>query len=87
MSIHIVDEQLIQRIERIAQRERREEIDVIAEAVELYEEKTEVVEGRSFLLSVANLGRSQEGDVSERDEEILAREVDPLLGWSIGDRS
>jgi hypothetical protein len=31
MSIHIMDEQLIQRIERIARRERREEVDVIAE--------------------------------------------------------
>jgi hypothetical protein len=55
-----------------------EEVDVIAEAVELYEEKTQAVGGRSFLLFVANLGRSQEGNVSERDEEILAREVDPL---------
>jgi uncharacterized protein (UPF0335 family) len=87
MSIHIVDEQLIQQIERIARRERREEVDVIAEAVDLYEEKTEAVWGRSFLLSVANLGSSQEGDVSERDEEILAKEVDPLRGWSLGDRS
>jgi hypothetical protein len=31
MSIHIMDEQLIQRIEGIARRERREEVDVIAE--------------------------------------------------------
>jgi hypothetical protein len=59
MSIHIMDEQLIQRIERIARRERREEVDVIAEAGELYEDRTEAVEGRSLQLSIANLGSSQ----------------------------
>jgi hypothetical protein len=87
MSIHIVDEQLVHRIERIARRERREEVDVIAEALELYEEKTEETGARSFLLSVAGIGRSEERDISERDEEILANEVDPLRGWSPGDRS
>jgi len=80
MSIHIVDEQLVHRIERIARRERREEVDVIAEAVELYEEKTEETGARSFLLSVAGIGRSEERDVSERDEEILANEADPHPG-------
>ncbi|MGD9147451.1 MAG: hypothetical protein PVI80_17925, partial [Anaerolineae bacterium] len=65
MGIHIVDERLVQRIERIARRERREEADVIAQALELYEEKTEVAGGRSFLLAVAGLGSSKEGDVSE----------------------
>lgn len=71
MSIHIVDEQLVQRIERIARRERRKETDVIAEAVQLYETKAEAAEGRSFLLSIAGLGGSKERDISERDEEIL----------------
>lgn len=86
MGIHIVDERLVQRIERIARRERREEADVIAQALELYEEKTEAAEGRSFLLAIAGLGSSKEGDISERDEEILSREIDPL-GWSPGARS
>jgi hypothetical protein len=86
MGIHIVDERLVQRIERIARRERREEADVIAQALELYEEKTEAVEGRSFLLAIAGLGSSEGGDISERDEEILSREIDPL-GWSLRDQS
>jgi hypothetical protein len=79
MGIHIVDEQLIQRIELIARRERHEELDVIAAAVGLYEEKTEAVGGCSFLLSVTNLGGSQEGDGSERNEEILTKEIDAWL--------
>lgn len=37
----------------------------------------------NFLLSVAGLGTSAETDVSERDETILASEVDPIHGWSL----
>ncbi|TYQ31721.1 hypothetical protein [Pseudanabaena sp. UWO310] len=37
----------------------------------------------SFLLSIAGLGTSNEKDISERDEEILANEVNPIRGWSI----
>jgi hypothetical protein len=87
VGIHIVDEGLVQRIERIARRERREEVDVIAQALELYEGQEETTEGRSFLLAIAGLGSSTEGDISERDEEILSREIEPLRGWSLGDRS
>jgi hypothetical protein len=85
MGIHILDEQLIERIERIARREQREEVDVIAQAVELYEEKAVTAKSYSFLLSIADLGSSREGDISTRDEEILSREVDPLRGWAAGD--
>jgi hypothetical protein len=37
----------------------------------------------NFLLAVAGLGTSVEKDVSERDEEILANEIDPIRGWSL----
>jgi predicted transcriptional regulator len=80
MAIQIIDEQLVRRIKRIARRERREEVDVIAQAVELYEEKTQSLDDYSFLLSVAGLGRSQEGDVSERDEDILSQMEQPVVG-------
>jgi hypothetical protein len=80
MAIQIIDEQLVRRIKRIARRERREEVDVIAQAVELYEEKTQSLDNYSFLLSVAGLGRSQEGDVSERDEDILSQMDQPVVG-------
>lgn len=36
-----------------------------------------------FLLSIAGLGTSAENDLSERDEEILRNEVDPVGGWSL----
>jgi hypothetical protein len=38
-------------------------------------------EGASFLGAVAGLGHSGQTDISERDEEILRREVDPVYGW------
>jgi hypothetical protein len=37
---------------------------------------------QKFLLSVAGLGKSGQQDVSERDEEILCNEIDPVYGWS-----
>lgn len=36
----------------------------------------------SFLVAVAGLGNSGQQDVSERDEEILRNEIDPVYGWS-----
>jgi len=39
--------------------------------------------GSAFLLAIAGIGESDEEDVSERDEEILANEIDPIHGWSL----
>ena len=39
--------------------------------------------GSAFLLSIANLGAADEDDISERDEEILANEIDPIRGWGL----
>jgi hypothetical protein len=36
----------------------------------------------SFLVLIAGLGSSGLEDVSERDEEILRNEIDPVYGWS-----
>jgi hypothetical protein len=36
--------------------------------------------GVGFLLSIAGIGEAEE-DLSERDEEILAGEIDPIRGW------
>ena len=35
----------------------------------------------SFLTAVAGLGNSGQQDISERDEEILRNEIDPVRGW------
>ncbi|MBW4672785.1 MAG: hypothetical protein KME52_01685 [Desmonostoc geniculatum HA4340-LM1] len=37
----------------------------------------------SFLMSIAGLGTSGETDISERDEDILKDEIDPLRGWGL----
>jgi hypothetical protein len=86
MGIQILDEQLVQQIERIAHRERRRELDLIAQAVRLYDQQTQGAGMSSFLLAIAGLGSSSQGDVAEGDEEILAAEIDRVQGWgSSGD--
>jgi hypothetical protein len=37
----------------------------------------------SCLLSIAGLGASNQKDISERDEEILASEANLIYGWSL----
>ncbi|MBW4557063.1 MAG: hypothetical protein KME59_14165 [Trichormus sp. ATA11-4-KO1] len=37
----------------------------------------------NFLFAVAGLGKSGQQDVSERDEEILRNEINPVYGWNI----
>jgi len=83
MSIHIIDQELVQQIEQIAAAEQRTPEQIIGDALRLYTSQTQKVSGVSFLLSIAGQGRSGESDVSERDEEILAAEVNPLRGWHV----
>jgi hypothetical protein len=40
----------------------------------------------NFLLSIAGLGSSEEKDVSDRQEAILANEIDPITDWSLNSR-
>ena len=37
----------------------------------------------NFLISVTGLGHSAQQDISERDEEILRTETDPVHGWNL----
>lgn len=37
----------------------------------------------NFLVTVAGLGDSGQQDISERDEEILRNEIDPVYGWNL----
>src|SRR3972149_4339177 len=37
----------------------------------------------SFLLNIAGLGTSEEMDISERDEEILTKELNSIHGWRL----
>src|SRR5687768_2350393 len=39
--------------------------------------------GVEFLLAITGLGSSEETDLSERVEEVLANEIDPIRGWTL----
>jgi hypothetical protein len=43
----------------------------------------ESTEPSTFLLSLVGIGACDETDLSERDEEILATEIDPRRGWTL----
>ncbi|HRW08963.1 MAG TPA: hypothetical protein P5121_27855 [Caldilineaceae bacterium] len=45
------------------------------------EQGNQEANGSAFLLSIAGIGTADE-DLSERDEEILAEEIDPVRGWT-----
>lgn len=45
--------------------------------------QTQAGSGSAFLAAIAGLGAADEDDVSERDEEILAAEIDPIRGWGL----
>ena len=51
--------------------------------VSLSEPDTQTTSGSAFLFSIAELGASDEDDLSERDEEILVNEIDPIRGWGL----
>ncbi len=40
-------------------------------------------DAESFLVGIAGLGNSNQQDTSERDEEILRQEIDPVYGWNL----
>jgi antitoxin (DNA-binding transcriptional repressor) of toxin-antitoxin stability system len=48
-----------------------------------YEERSEATDTAPFLLTIAGLGSSGQGDVAEHDEDILAAEIDPRRGWGL----
>lgn len=82
MSIIISDEKLVRQIEELAQQERREPEEIVAEALRAYEARSQETRLSSFWHAVTGLGRSEQPDIAERDEEILATEIDPIRGWS-----
>lgn len=43
--------------------------------------------GSAFLLAITGIGETEETDLSERDEEILASEIDPVRGWGLSSQS
>jgi metal-responsive CopG/Arc/MetJ family transcriptional regulator len=83
----MADEDTLLELKAIAQRQGKSTSQVIREALAEY-----VVSHRADrkhknpLLALVGLGESNgETDVSERAEEILAAEIDPIRGWSLRD--
>jgi hypothetical protein len=87
MSIQLVDEKLIHQIKEIAAQEQRLPEQIVSDALKMYLARHRKVPGISFLLSISGQSESDEDDISERDEEILANEVDSIHGWSVGEAS
>lgn len=54
-----------------------------AVAVDTTTNEQQAESGSAFLRAITGLGSSAEGDVSTRDEEILASELDPIRGWTV----
>lgn len=47
------------------------------------QQRTPTRNATNFLFAVAGLGSSGQSDISERDEEILRNEIDPVYGWNL----
>jgi hypothetical protein len=79
-------QQIIEVIDKLPEDDFSELVNFIGylryKTVDTNETKTEPPYN-SFLLSIVGLGASTEKDVSERDEGILASEVNPIHGWSL----
>lgn len=80
--LQIHNESVIQRITRLAQRKRVTVEQIVAEAVEVYEEQEKAAATNEFWIAVAGIGDSGDPDLANRDEEILRSEIDPIYGWS-----
>jgi hypothetical protein len=86
----VLHPEILRTIEELANQEKRTPSAIVADALQLYKAQnahkpTKKMSDIEFLLSIAGQGESGEEDVSERDEEILAAEVDPIRGWGVVD--
>jgi hypothetical protein len=86
MSI-VVEPDVLHNIEELADKEKRTSSEIVADALQLYKAQMHEAQKKlsdiEFLYAIAGIGTSEEDDVSERDEEILAAEVDPIRGWHV----
>ena len=84
----MADEDTLLELKAIAQRRGKSTSQVIREALAEYV-VSHRADGRhkNPLLALVGLGKSngETTNVSERDEEILAAEIDPIRGWSLRD--
>ena len=79
----VLQPEVLNSIEELAEQENRTPSEVVADALELYKSQRQKkkMSDIEFLMAIAGIGESEEDDVSERDEEILKSEVDSIRGW------
>ena len=76
--------EVLHNLEELAEREKRTPSEIVADALELYKStKGKKLSDIEFLKAITGIGSSEEDDISERDEEILASEVDLIRGWRV----
>jgi hypothetical protein len=80
MSILISDQKLLDLIHEAAEEKKQSPEQVVAAAIEAYTSKKSDDSDR-FWDSIIGLGASGDPTFAERDEEILAQDVDPIRGW------
>jgi hypothetical protein len=54
--------------------------------VEQTESTAASTDSSAFLMSLVGIGTCDETDLSIRDEEILAAEIDPIRGWGLQEK-
>jgi len=82
----VLNPEILHRIEQLAEQEKRTPSEIVADALQLYRaQQKQKTPGVAFLLSIAGQGQSNQDDVSSRDEDILASEIDPVRGWQKDD--
>lgn len=84
MSILISDKKLLELIEEAAKEKKQSPEQVIAAAIVAYTSQKSDDSDR-FWESIIGLGNSGDPTFAERDEEILAEDVDPIRGWGLRD--
>jgi hypothetical protein len=80
MSILISNEELVERIQEIAEERKQSPEEVIAAAIASYAPKRNS-NSKAFWESIRGIGNSGDPTLAERDEEILAEDIDPIRGW------
>jgi predicted transcriptional regulator len=82
----VLEPDVLHNLEVLAEHEKRTPSEIVADALELYKStKGKKLSDIEFLMAITGIGSSEEDDISERDEEILASEVDPIRGWRVDD--
>ena len=80
MEIVISDEQVIKRLNQLADQRNQTPEEVIADAIAQLEPSAPQ-DDKSFWNAIRGIGSSDDPDLAYRIKDILREEVDPIEGW------